>query len=49
MTLLMPANDYDLHGYRRKLRKFPLKLHDYKFILHLTPAWNIFTQINPFS
>ena len=43
MTLLMPVNDYDLHGYRRKLHKFPLKRHTYKFILHLTPAWNIFT------
>jgi hypothetical protein len=47
MTLLMPVNDYDLfprlHGYRRKLHEFPLKQHGYKFILHLTPSWNIFT------
>lgn len=43
MTLLMPTNDYDLHGHRRKRHEFPLKLHTYKFILQLTVAWNIFT------
>lgn len=46
MTLLMPVNDYDLHGYRRKLHGFPLKLHTYKFILHLILSGNIFTY-NP--
>ena len=46
MTLLMPANDYDLlHGYRRKRRAFPLKLHEYKFVLQLKPAGNIFTLL----
>lgn len=43
MTLLMPENDYDRHGYRRKRHEFPLKPHTYKFILHLTLALNIFT------
>jgi hypothetical protein len=42
MTLLMPANDYDLHGYRRKRHEFPLKLHGYKFVLQLTTLGNIF-------